>query len=548
MNQPVYCCVGMKFGDCCQVISILHHEFLKTGVKPILIVTKGLLPLLDGATYIEPELFKGHWQDLKGALLWAKKKYPSVKCLSFHGANWPVHKKTPSFQLEIYDRADLLDSFPLSLVFDNRNPTREAALLTLHTKDCQPLILVADHSESSPFDQIEGLVSLLETEFGVFHQIIRLSTVKAEKPYDLLGLYDKAVCLVSIDTMHLHLSAGSSVPVIALTSDKPEMWHGTAWQSRFKAHIRYSDYEDRKAEIVEAVKGVIEQSKSLTAEDFRVDHKNGYNPSIIEHDGHGYMTYRYHPNPLFWRTQLAIRDSFNTTTQTSHIQAPDGFEEYSLEDGRLFIHKGKLHIGYVVACAPQNEFRCAMQYGELVKTDAGWKIINAFQPSWGRNDFTGTEKNHVYFSQDDKLYCIYQIYKEQIVLEIERDIIINEFRSVSPDCSFGTPRGGTQPLAHNGKWLRFFHVQDNRHNDRARAKYHVGALLMDDKPPFKVSKFSTKPILSGNERYFPSWKFWKWNVAICYGAIKQDDGFLVSAGLNDSACGLLKLSEKDLNL
>lgn len=545
--NPAYLAIGLKYGDACSIISILHREFSETGIKPVLICTPGIAKLLEGVTYIQPEIFKGHWQDLKGTLLWAKKKHPFVKCLSFHGENWPVHKKNPSFQLEIYDRAGMLDQFPLSLVFDNRNLERESALVDLHTKDCQPYILVGDYSESSPFDQIEALVSLLEVQFGVFHQIIRLSTVKAEKPYDLLGLYDKAVCLVSIDTMHLHLSAASKVPVIALTSDKPEFWHGTAWQDRFKAHIRYGDYEDRKDEILEAVKGVIENTSKPLME-FSNTAIGHYNPSIIEFGGRTLTAHRFHPNPVFWRTQLAIIDHAEQFPKSIVIQPPVGFEEYSLEDGRLFIHKEKLHISYVVACAPNNEFRCAMQYGELEKTETGWRIINAFQPMWGRNDFTGTEKNWVFFSREEKLYAIYQIGKEQIVLEVERDIVINEFRSISPDCAFGMPRGGTQPIPHNGKWLRFFHVQDNKHNDRTRAKYHVGCLLMDDKPPFKVFKFSTKPILSGNEQYFPGWKFWKWNVFYPGGAIKRDDKFLLSLGVNDSACAIATLKESDLNL
>lgn len=543
MKPKVFVCCGFKYGDTCQAIAILGLEYARTGIKPILVTTKGLLPILEGCTYIQPEIFKGEWQDLKGALLWAKRRFGEVICLSFHGKNWPVHKKTCSFQLDIYERGGVLSQFPLPLNLDNRSPDREKALVDLYTKDCRPYILVADHSESSPFDHSEALVSLLEEKFGVFYQIIRLSTVKAEKVYDLVGLYDKAFALVSIDTIHLHLSAASPIPVIALTTDKPELWHGTAWQSRFKAHIRYNDYEDRKGEIVEAIQDLIE-GKSRP----RPEITSGigrYNPSVIEFEGQRLETHRYHHNPSFWRTQLAIKEG----EVVSNIQPPKGFEEYSLEDGRLFIHKGKLHINYVVACAPDNIFKCAMQYGELEKTDLGWIIINNFQPMHGANDFRGTEKNWVFFSDKDKLYCIYQHAPEQLVLEIERDIVINEYRTVSPVCPFGLPRGGTQPIPHgDGRWLRFFHVQENKFNDRTRIKYHMGALVMESKPPFQIKKVSQKPILSGNEQYFPNWKFWKWNVAIPYGAIKDEDGWLCSVGINDSVCGVLRFEKKDLML
>jgi len=539
----------MKFGDICNVLAMLHKEFLATGQPQILVTTKGLLPLLDGVSYIQPEIYKGDWQDLKGALLWAKRKFENVKCLSFHGKNWPVHKKTCSFQLDLYERGGLLEGqhrfkFP-ELVFDKRSPEREAALVAQHTKDCQPFILVADHSESSPFDQIEGLVSLLEEQFGVYHQIIRLSTVKAEKPYDLLGLYDKAVALVSIDTMHLHLSMASPVPVVALISDKPEFWHGTAWQSRFKAHVRYGDYADRQDVIIKTLQGIIDKVEPIKPVIYDTVHAYGYNPSIIEFEGRLLTSYRYHPNRLFWRTQLAIRDG----EQIFPIKAPKGFEEHSLEDGRLFIHKDKLHISYVVACAPNNVFQCVIQYGELVKDEHGWSIQNNFQPDYGRNDFSGTEKNWNPFSYEGKLHFTYQAAPEHLVLEVERDIITNEYRTVTPTCPFGQPRGGTQPITYgDGRWLRLFHVQENKHNDRTRFKYHVGALVMESKPPFQIKKISQKPVYSGNEQYFPNWKFFKWNVAIPYGAVKQDDGYMVSIGVNDSACAGLFVTDKDLNL
>lgn len=543
MSIPWVIC-GQKFGDCCQTISILGREFERTGEIQTVITHKGLLPLLEGASFIEVELWKGDWQDLKGALLWAKRKFGEVKCLSFHGNNWPVHKKTCSFQLDIYERGQALEQFPLPLVFDKRSPEREAALVAQHTKACQPFILVADHSESSPFDQIEALVSLLEAQFGVFHQILRLSTVKADKPYDLLGLYDKAVALVSIDTMHLHLSMASKVPVIALISDKPELWHGTAWQERFKVHVRYGDYEDKKDVIIEALKGIIEKTEPIKPQLVETKFKHGYNPSIIEFEGRLLTSYRYHPNPLFWRTQLAIVDG----GETFHIQAPKGFEEHSLEDGRLFIHKDKLHISYVVACAPNNVFQCVIQYGELVRDDKGWIIQNNYQPDFGRNDFSGSEKNWCPFSYEGKLHFTYQTSPEHLVLEVERDIITNEYRTTTPTCPFGQPRGGTQPISYGDRWLRFFHVQENKHNDRTRFKYHVGCLVMENKPPFQIKKVSQKPVYSGNEQYFPNWKFWKWNVAYPGGAIKQGDDYMVSIGVNDSACAGLLVSEKDLNL
>lgn len=534
---------GLKFGDMCSVLALAQDEFIRTGENPTLITNKGMLPLLDGVSYVNSIVYPGEWNDLKGALLWAKKKYGEVKCLSFHGKNWPVHKKTCSFQLDIYERGGQLTRFPLPLVFDNRNPEREKVLIDKYCGFARGTILVADHSESSPFGKIDDLIILLESSFPEY-QINRLSQTKAVKPYDLIGLYENTLCLVSIDTMHLHLSAASKVPVIALTTVKPEYWHGTAYQERFKCHIRYNDYDDRKGDIVDAIQSLIDGTSRPKPVIYETEHPHGYNPSIIEFEGRQISTYRYHPDPKFWRTQLALVDSGKTYS----IQPPVGFEEHSLEDGRLFIFKDKLHISYVVACAPENVFRCAMQYGELEKTESGWRIINNYQPAYGTNDLIGLQKNWLFYSIGERLFCTYAHAAEHHVLELNRDIVVNEFKSVTPICPFGIPRGGTQPLDYDGKWLRFFHVQENKYNDRTRAKYHIGCLVMDKEPPFKILKIRQKPILSGNEKYFSNWKFWKWNVAIPYGAIPDGDGWLVSVGLNDSACSVVRFTKEDLNL
>jgi ADP-heptose:LPS heptosyltransferase len=72
---------------------------------------------------------------------------------------------------------------------------------------------------------------------------------------------DAADLIVSIDTSFLHLSAATKTPVIALSTDTPSTWHGSAWHPRFAMHCRYGDYLLRKSELLHVARKAI---KDLT--------------------------------------------------------------------------------------------------------------------------------------------------------------------------------------------------------------------------------------------------------------------------------------------
>jgi predicted GH43/DUF377 family glycosyl hydrolase len=254
--------------------------------------------------------------------------------------------------------------------------------------------------------------------------------------------------------------------------------------------------------------------------------------------------YRYHPKADFWRTQLALWDG----ERPWRIKPPETLSQYSIEDGRFFIHKGKLMISYVVARTINNLGYCVVQYGELEKDGHDYKIVNHYQIKYGRNDFTAMEKNWSLISRGDDLFVAYLRSPEQVILQIDKDRVIAEHRTKTPQWDIGQVRGGTFPIEHRGLWLQFFHsAKQNKGQARAH-RYYVGALLMETQPPFQIVSVSKKPILVGNENYFPGSKSWKPNVFIPYGAIKSGDRFHISGGYNDSATFTSLLTEEELNL
>lgn len=210
-------------------------------------VAKQYAHILDRVTYVEPDVFDGDWADLKTALVLAKRKYNQVVCLSTYGKNFPIEHRTSSFVLDQHDRAGLLplyDALPLHIRWEPRKPF------------LKPTILYADHSQSSPFLYKQKLYQLLKENFPD-HQVLLLSDVLLPHFADMIGWYDKADALVTVETAHLHLSSATKTPTFALATDKPSRWHGSPQSKRFQFYCRYGEYDQRKGELIEAMKDTL---------------------------------------------------------------------------------------------------------------------------------------------------------------------------------------------------------------------------------------------------------------------------------------------------
>jgi predicted GH43/DUF377 family glycosyl hydrolase len=244
-----------------------------------------------------------------------------------------------------------------------------------------------------------------------------------------------------------------------------------------------------------------------------------------------------------WPTAIAI--------DGKPVSVPAALKQCSLEDPRLFVHNGKLHVSYVWLSYPllnPTAPPCSVGYSELVEEGLNWRLTNHTVVRYGKNNLTGQEKNWVFFESQGRLYAIYQCSPEQIVLEIQGEKVVREYRTKSPVFCKGDIRGGTQPIEYNGLWLRFFHTLAVNKKNSLWWLYYVGALLMETRPPFAITAVSKMPVAVANEQYFAGWKFWKSRCLLPYGAVKDGDGWRVSVGINDSACGELLVKPEHLNL
>ena len=143
----------------------------------------------------------------------------------------------------------------MPLVFNVRESDREKEWIPKAGKrgPRKKILLVSASGKTSPFPHGDLLKELLRLKFPTW-TIIDLAEIRAQKFYDLLGLYEAANVLVATDSAPLHLAyAVPTLPVVALTNDKPSLWHGSPWRPQHIFHCRYRMFVERSVEMLRAI-------------------------------------------------------------------------------------------------------------------------------------------------------------------------------------------------------------------------------------------------------------------------------------------------------
>jgi hypothetical protein len=256
-----------RAGDVCCLIPALYDEFKQTGEKPNLIISKDFQDILDGTSYINKIVYDGAFDDIKGALEFAKSLSLEPKTTQVVGdSNFiasqvygkDYHPKVicDSFSKDILRLADKLELWPSQppLVFDRRDKKREAKLYK-YIPTLKPWIVVSTGGISSPFPYSDLLWEILNHSLPEFH-IVDLAKIKAERMYDLLGIMDhpNTAAMILTDSGPLHLSYASKKPVHALIADSPNMWYGAAWRPSYASYTRYKNFPRDVTRILDLIR------------------------------------------------------------------------------------------------------------------------------------------------------------------------------------------------------------------------------------------------------------------------------------------------------
>lgn len=244
-----------RYGDILNMLPIakwVHDRY----DKPVMMVSKDFIDILDGVSYVEPVIYDGHYGTMTRAIEEAKERFDYVIVSQVWGNDgYQVERSTDAYNLESWRIAGFIDKWndqQFRLVIDRRDEQAEASLVKQYVRCGKPLMLLnVSGGNSSPFRSWLPFQCDIMTRWAAHFEIVDISSIRARHVYDLLGLFDKASLLVTSDTSTLHLAAASKVKVIALTNDEP--WKGSATRCRTICKLKYNEVMIRMEEVHKAI-------------------------------------------------------------------------------------------------------------------------------------------------------------------------------------------------------------------------------------------------------------------------------------------------------
>lgn len=271
---------------------------------------------------------------------------------------------------------------------------------------------------------------------------------------------------------------------------------------------------------------------------------NWFNCSFIKYNGKTYFVYRMEAKPFCVNIRLGIcllDKSYQPIKDSNvlldlHSDLRGYAKNYHVEDPRLFIYQDELYLsycdGYQMAQAKINP--------DTLQASESFYIR---KPDAGR-----TEKNWTFFEYDNTLYSVYDTQAQEIFEMNGRDWQ-PKFKNAFPEWQYGYARGGTSPILVGDEYISFFHSSILvRHKGSNVKQYYMGCYAFEAKPPFKVTRMSKEPIISG-EVISTSIPRLNNGIFVVFpsGVIRNEDSYDVSFGYNDLECRVVNVTDKFLH-
>ena len=238
---------GGRYGDICHSLTAVHEYYRRTGNRVRFTAASEFAGILDGCSWIDPIAAPVPWANINDIVAHSKALYPDddYVVMACYGINYSPGYRNHSF---------LRDSWRLSqcpeppetqpLVFDRRDPAREEVLIKSHLSNVSQngFIAVCTSGKSSPFPSSHLLVDDIRKACPGM-DVLDVGSIRAHRVYDILAILERARALVTIDTLHLHMSAAvPELPVLALICDGPALWNRSDWRPQQVWRATYSEY------------------------------------------------------------------------------------------------------------------------------------------------------------------------------------------------------------------------------------------------------------------------------------------------------------------
>lgn len=274
------------------------------------------------------------------------------------------------------------------------------------------------------------------------------------------------------------------------------------------------------------------------------DGRRAFNASICEFNGELLMAYRVSYNEKPDRLWIAClnRKSFRPVWSLPLSVPLD--EGWGAEDPRLFVHNDRLHVAWTAADYSRRPWIAKMFYGAVSFDSGRIHIPLSYQPRYGFNYCNQREKNWQFWSAGGCLFAQYGP-SPQRVIQLVGDYVVGQWKADGFAWQHGHPSGGTPPIrTDHGSLITFFHsFIPDANNERI---YAFGAMEFSPVTPFEVRAVSPAPILIAHDQWPMTTDGWSPLCVFPSGAIRHGDGYLVSAGINDTAIRIFEITPEDM--
>jgi len=253
LSDRCYVILGRN-GDIVNALPFIYKDFLATGVKPRLAISREFRDILDGVSYVKPWLMRRSFGEINDALLEARSKFANVINCQIWGWNYTQDRRCATFNEESWRMAGFLahfHDFKWPLVFDNRDWDKERVMRErAFSIDPRPKIVTnLTAAVSAPLPQGRDILKKIVDAFPDFH-VVDIGQFHCLHPYDVLGIMDAAQVIVSIDTLTLHLAQACKAPLVALVRDG---WEGSMPRFNCTTRLTYSEVLDNPSKVIKAI-------------------------------------------------------------------------------------------------------------------------------------------------------------------------------------------------------------------------------------------------------------------------------------------------------
>lgn len=219
------------------------------------------------------------------------------------------------------------------------------------------------------------------------------------------------------------------------------------------------------------------------------------------------------------------------------LAVPATFEYCSIEDVRMFSHRGSTLASFTLAGQTANGWICQMLLGEInEKRELAW--VQAI-PSPTK---ALVEKNWVFFSVEGKLFMVYYP-APHVVYEVklhERKASLGErweAENWKAADLMENARGGAPPVRVGDEFYHFYHTQ---HRHGRGVAYQVGLYTFATEPPWNIRRAIKGPLLS----MVPSKR--ELDCIFPVGAALEGEKWTLSCGIQDHETMAITLDFIDL--